>query len=220
MAVTYKIGQTSSLLNTFPEDTNNVKLIASGIVETYKKGYSPQTSQFTAGTNYLVHVNILRSKSRAHTVKVYLTNKSGQIYHIVNLTVQFSVSEGNDYESFSFGFRPGFDFSEIIFEDITDSLGNESGYTLSIKEGEVPADKTIEEAENVPSCYKLESLLSGYSIVQLGIQADPGFIFFINGEAMKMGRRGIFEAPVGYEIGQIAVSKGNYIIDYKYKVAE
>ena len=56
--------------------------------------------------------------------------------------------------------------------------------------------------------------------VQLGIQADPGFIFLINGEPIKIGRRGFFEAPEGYEITDIAVTEPNFIMDYKYEVME
>ena len=45
-------------------------------------------------------------------------------------------------------------------------------------------------------------------------------IFLINGEPIKVGRRGFFEAPDGYEITDIAVTERNFIMDYKYEVME
>lgn len=83
----------------------------------------------------------------------------------------------------------------------------------------------------------LESTINGYtvsnlitstistetfgSIVQLGVQAKPGFKFVIDGEEIEVGRTGIYELPVEpYSIdyfGVINKNKDNFIIDYKFE---
>ena len=108
-------------------------------------------------------------------------------------------------EPFKIAFRPGkSSYSRLVFENIADNLTDDNKkFQLEFK-----------------SALKLGNILSGEKVVQLGIQADPGFIFLINGEPIKVGRRGFFEAPEGYEITDIAVTEPNFIMDYKYEVME
>lgn len=67
---------------------------------------------------------------------------------------------------------------------------------------------------------QLSNIFDNINIVQFGLQADPGFIFLINGEPMRVGRTGFFESPEGYEISNVGVTEPNFIIDYKYKVVK
>lgn len=163
---------------------------------------------FSNNFNYYIKGTITKSKSHPRKIRVYLANQESTAKYdiaVLNIGVDRINDDIERKEPFKIGFRPGkYSYSKLVFENITDNL------TTDNKKFKLEFD----------SAFKLGNILSGEKIVQLGIQADPGFIFFINGEPIKVGRRGFFEAPDGYEITDIAVTEPNFIMDYKYEVME
>lgn len=57
------------------------------------------------------------------------------------------------------------------------------------------------------------SILTG-NFKRIGIQASSDFLFFINGEPLKVGRSGFFETPDNFVITSIGFSSPNFICDY------
>ena len=163
---------------------------------------------FSNNFNYYIEGTITKNKSHPRKIRIYLTDKENTAkYDIAVLNIGVDrINDGTERtEPFKIGFRPGkSSYSKLVFENIADNLTTDN--------------KKFKLKFN--SAFKLGNILSGEKIVQLGIQADPGFIFLINGEPIKIGRRGFFEAPEGYEITDIAVTEPNFIMDYKYEVME
>ena len=163
---------------------------------------------FSNNFNYYIDGTITKSKSHPRKIRVYLTNQESTTKYdiaVLNIGVDRIKDNKERTENFKIAYRPGkSSYSRLVFENIEDSLTTDNKkFKLEFK-----------------SALKLGNILSGEKVVQLGIQADPGFIFLINGEPIKVGRRGFFEAPDGYEITDIAVTERNFIMDYKYEVME
>ena len=170
--------------------------------------FSNADENFSNSFNYYIEGKITKNKSHPRKIRVYLTNQESTVkYDIAVLNIGVDrINDGIERkELFKIGFRPGkSSYSMLVFENIADNL------TTDNKKFQLEFDSAL----------KLGNILSGEKVVQLGIQADPGFIFLINGEPIKVGRRGFFEAPDGYEITDIAVTEPNFIMDYKYEVME
>ena len=163
---------------------------------------------FSNNFNYYIDGTITKSKNHPRKIRVYLTNQESTAKYdiaVLNIGVDRIKDAEERTESFNIAFRPRkSSYSRLVFENIADNLTTDNKkFKLEFK-----------------LALKLGNILSGEKVVQLGIQADPGFIFLINGEPIKVGRRGFFEAPEGYEITDIAVTERNFIMDYKYEVME
>ena len=175
------------------------------IIEVY---FTNVDENFSNNFNYYIDGTITKSKSHPRKIRVYLTNQESTTKYdiaVLNIGVDRIKDNKERTEPFKIAFRPGkSSYSRLVFENIADNLTTDNKkFKLEFK-----------------SALKLGNILSGEKVVQLGIQADPGFIFLINGEPIKVGRRGFFEAPEGYEITDIAVTEPNFIMDYKYEVIE
>ena len=175
------------------------------IIEVY---FTNAEENFSNNFNYYIEGTITKNKRYPRKIRVYLTDKENTSKYdiaVLNIGVDRADDGTERTESFKIGFRPGkSSYSRLVFENIENSLTTDN--------------KKFKLEFN--SAFKLGNILSGEKVVQLGIQADPGFIFLINGEPIKIGRRGFFEAPEGYEITDIAVTEPNFIMDYKYEVME
>lgn len=175
------------------------------IIEVY---FTNAEESFSNNFNYYVEGTITKSKKHPRKIRIYLTNQESTAKYdiaVLNIGVDRIEDTEERKEPFKIAFRPGkSNYSRLVFENIEDNLATEN------KKFQL----------NFSSVLKLGNILSGEKVVQLGIQADPGFIFLINGEPIKIGRRGFFEAPNGYEITDIAVTEPNFIMDYKYEVME
>ena len=63
--------------------------------------------------------------------------------------------------------------------------------------------------------YKIkQDKLPGAKWKKIGIQADPGFVFFINGEPIMVGRSGFAETPDDYMISAVGFLNNQFICDY------
>lgn len=180
-------------LSKFEIATNNSPIVTVILNEGY----------FSNNNNYYIEGTITKVGT-ARKVKAYLANQEGTSkYEIAILTITPKKNENDMVENFKIAFRPGkSSYSKLVFEDITENLSNKD-ITLSFT-----------------AAWQLRNILSGEKVIQLGVQADPGFIFLINGEPIRVGRAGFFESPEGYEITDISVTDTNFIMDYKYEVVE
>lgn len=208
-----KIGQKNgyAIFKDKEEIGTNIKeniTVPSGNEEIIEVYFTNTEENFSNNFNYYIEGTITKNKRHPRKIRVYLTDKENTSkYDIAVLNIGVDrVDDGTERtEPFKIGFRPGkSSYSRLVFENIVDNLTTDN--------------KKFKLEFN--SAFKLGNILSGEKVVQLGIQADPGFIFLINGEPIKIGRRGFFEAPEGYEITDIAVTERNFIMDYKYEVME
>lgn len=193
-----KIGEDISL-NIFPSDE------PSSIIEVR---YKDTDKKFSNNLNYFIEGTFTKSKQHPQKINVYLTNQESTAkYNIATFNIDTDLSDDTEIktEPFKIAFRPGkSQYDKLVFENIIDSVStNDKKFIL-----------------HLTSTMQLRSITSGEKIIQLGIQADPGFIFLMNGEPIKVGKRGFFESPEGYEITDIAVTEPNFIMDYKYETME
>ena len=208
-----KIGQKNgyAIFKNKEEIGTNIKeniTVPSGNEEIIEVYFTNAEENFSNNFNYYIEGTITKNKSHPRKIRVYLTDKESTAKYdiaVLNIGVDRIKDAKERTEPFKIAFRPGkSSYSRLIFENIEDSLTTDNKkFKLEFK-----------------SAFELGNILSGEKIIQLGIQADPGFIFLINGEPIKVGRRGFFEAPDGYEITDIAVTERNFIMDYKYEVME
>ena len=182
--------------------------VPSGNEEIIEVRFTNAEENFSNNFNYYIEGTITKNKNHPRKIRIYLTDKENTAKYdiaVLNIGVDRTNDGTEKTEPFKIGFRPGKSgYSKLVFENIEDHLTDEN--------------KKFKLKFN--SAFKLGNILSGEKIGQLGIRADPGFIFLINGEPIKIGRRGFFEAPEGYEITDIAVTERNFIMDYKYEVME
>ena len=183
-------------------------IVPSGNEEIIEVRFTNTEENFSNNFNYCIEGTITKNKNHPRKIRVYLTDKESTAKYdiaVLNIGVDRAKDAKERTEPFKIAFRPGkSSYNRLVFANIEDSL------TTDNKKFKLEFNSALE----------LGNILSGEKIVQLGIQADPGFIFLINGEPIKVGRRGFFEAPDGYEITDIAVTERNFIMDYKYEVME
>jgi hypothetical protein len=59
-----------------------------------------------------------------------------------------------------------------------------------------------------------QGILPGSKWKKIGIQADPGFVYFVNGEPIMVGRSGFSETPDDYTVSAIGFLNENFVCDY------
>ena len=161
----YAIFKNKEEIGTNIKDNINVPTDSKEIIEVRFKNAD---ENFSNSFNYYIEGKITKNKSHPRKIRVYLTNQESTAkYDIAVLNIGVDrINDGIEgKEPFKIGFRPGkSSYSMLVFENIEDSL------TTDNKKFQLEFD----------SAFKLGNILSGEKIVQLGIQADPGFIFLIN----------------------------------------
>ena len=183
-------------------------IVPSGNEEIIEVRFTNTEENFSNNFNYYIKGTITKNKNHPRKIRIYLTDKESTAKYdiaVLNIGVDRIKDAEERTEPFKIAFRPGkSSYNRLVFANIEDNL------TTDNKKFKLELNSALE----------LGNILSGEKIIQLGIQADPGFIFLINGEPIKVGRRGFFETPDGYEITDIAVTERNFIMDYKYEVME
>lgn len=59
-----------------------------------------------------------------------------------------------------------------------------------------------------------QGILPGSKWKKIGIQAEPGFVYFVNGEPIMVGRSGFSETPDDYTVSAIGFLNENFVCDY------
>lgn len=101
----------------------------------------------------------------------------------------FSVARGNSYTTFEFVFSPNSTYNSIIFElkrlDI-DFTGRSRVMDVQIENFSI--------VTNIINSYltpKYEGLNN--KLIKIGLQSEPGLLFALNGEEIRVGRSGFYE---------------------------
>lgn len=107
-------------------------------------------------------------------------------------------------------FQPNGTYNRVEFELIR----NASDYDSS------PANLVIENVQLILVNNLLGGLINSDTIIKLGVQSRPGFLMVIDGEAIKVGRTGIYQLHEGVSIRYFGIvvtsDEDKFIIDYKY----
>lgn len=131
---------------------------------------------------------------------------------IVNDTSSLVIGDFSDVlnQTFEIVFQPNTSYSRIEFELIRNS-SDYDGF---------PAILNIENAQLIIVNNLLGTAINSENIIKLGVQSRPGFLMVIDGEAIKIGKTGIYQLHEGVTIryfGVVATSdEDKFIIDYKY----
>lgn len=106
--------------------------------------------------------------------------------------------ENDEYFNYEIIFKPNDSYSYLGFiaeRTATDYAGDKQTY-ISIS--------TIDLSDQ--GCFKIvRDILPVHPIRRLGVQSSPGFICVVNGEPIKLGRRGQYELNNGMEINSVGV---------------
>lgn len=146
---------------------------------------------FQKGIPYYLSIKIEKEKgenSQNREITVQLQNdlienfSSTENQTISKIQLLRSTSEEDAFEIFHFIFTPSKNYNKISFI-ISRDLKN-------LEDWEKYAKIEVNKFQKLNN---LLSLLQISQINQLGIHADPGTLMCINGEEIKIGKRGVFE---------------------------
>lgn len=172
---------------------------------------------FQSGISYYLQVDIKKdNKAREITVQLQkdsLTKEDfslNEVQTISKIQLQEKTSEEDEYKSFNFIFTPNRNYSKLSF--------------IISRDLKVLEDWDSYVEIRIINFKILNNLLDQFkvsNINQLGIHADPGTLMCINGEEIKIGKRGVFE--INNDIVQINFlnivnlkENSYYTIDYRY----
>lgn len=138
-----------------------------------------------------------------------------------------SVKQGNESTVFELIFTPNSNYNKIVFElkrlALDFSLTNEDGRSGRIMDVEILNLYIVNNVMNY-----LSSTFDGLTeLKKIGLQAQPGFLFVLNGEEIRVGRTGIYElyntnitiSYIGFIIKDSAFTQDGkefFILDFKY----
>ena len=131
---------------------------------------------------------------------------------LINNTSSLIIGDYSDVfsRSIEIVFQPNGTYNRVEFELIR----NASDYDSS------PANLVIENVQLILVNNLLGSLINSDTIIKLGVQSRPGFLMVIDGEAIKVGRTGIYQLHEGVSIRYFGIvvtsDEDKFIIDYKY----
>ena len=115
--------------------------------------------------------------------------------------------------------------TESNFEDILTIRSKNLIYsnliiTITLEEP-LPEDTNIEMSLSLYTIENILQYIGVNSLIRVGIQGNPGTLFCINGEPLRISSSGIFELNNSRilinSLGVIPKEKGFFIIDYQYK---
>lgn len=185
--------------------------------------------------SYYLRVKIKQQQEEQKiTIKLIKSDKIGEENEQKIETI--TVNSGNDYSSFDFIITPNSLYNKIKFElnrtqkdYITlnttyteESLDSDSFLLLSIYGRTM--DITIETFGEIKNLItnKINPAI-GYTgiLKQIGVQGKPGLLMCINGEAIRVGRSGLYEINNGMDITFInfIIEEGDnqhFLLDYQY----
>lgn len=229
---TYKIGQIRRQqfsINDFKEDLTAIckkvesenKVVQADIAFT-DMGIAINNRSYVRTETYYVRVRIKRRTDSSQSFEIKLQEDSGalleepRVQHIKNIVVYQKVNPKEEYDYFEFIFSPNSQYNKLVFtmsRTVTDFYT-----TTGSKHGRV-MEFDIEDVRVVKNLLSSSVMTSYYGDVgmfrKIGIQADPGLMFSLNGEEMRIGRSGFYEL---YDDNIPIVSLGFVIKDLPKKV--
>lgn len=208
MNSTYKIGQIRRhqfSVNDFKEDltpickkVENENKVTQADISFIDMAIALNDRNYVVNETYYVRLRIKRRVDGVQSFEIKLQEDANafleepRVQHIKNIVVYQKVdSEKKDeYDYFEFIFSPNSQYNKLLFvmsRTVTD---------FYIKNGRV-MDFDIEDVrviKNLLTSNVMSSYYGNVSILKkIGIQADSGLLFSINGEEMRIGRSGFYE---------------------------
>lgn len=172
--------------------------------------------------SYYIRFKIYKQATE-QTITIRLINTSKIVDNTQTIeTIKIDAGLESDYSSFELIISPNDNhtYDQVYFElnrELIDynTLNPDGTYGRIIN---VSIDR-FDEIYNVID-YLQPSIDSKYILKQIGIQGPPGLLMSINGEAIKIGRSGLYEINNGIDttfIGFIIENNEKYfVLDYQY----
>lgn len=201
----YKIGQLHQNKGT----SDDMEKISNGQVKIYKTQSSGsgnlnfdetclQVTKLEKGISYYIHVKIKRLTSpQIFDIRLINYNggsgtEQGLEQHIKNVLIPYVPEniETPQYTDIDFIFTPFVDFDTILFK-----MQRDANY--DILSGARTSVIGFIELSSINNKIEKSELSGGKSLVKLGIQSHPGFLFCLNNEEFRLPRTGIFELRDG-----------------------
>lgn len=149
----------------------------------------------TPDYNYYLYFKV-NSFDSSRKLRIKLVNSTSNESRIIKV-VSFIEEE------YQIVFQPFIEYDKIIISTVDEDM------TIDIADIHLYIVNNALNSKNVRSA------------TVLGVQADPSFLFAIDGEGIKVGETGFYKVPEGiyvHYIGAIPMSnKENFLIDYKYR---
>ena len=170
--------------------------------------------------NYYIRFRIYK-KANPQTIIIKLINTNKQTDNIQNLrTIVVDAGRETEYNTYEIVIPPNNNYNQIKFElqrELEDyNKKNSDGTYGRICKVEVIR---LDEIYNVIDY--LTTIINKSALLQIGVQSAPGLLMCINGEEIRVGRRGLYEILNGYKvtfIGFIVEPNDNkhFMLDYQY----
>lgn len=155
------------------------------------------------------------------TVRLVNTEKTSDNVQTIE-TIEVPIGNATDYSTFEFVLSPNDNhtYNQIYFElnrELIDynTLNEDGTYGRKMN---ISVDR-LDEVYNVID-FLSTSIENKNALKQIGIQGPPGLLMDINGEAIRIGRSGLYEINNGINttfIGFIVEADEKYfILDYQY----
>lgn len=198
-----------------------------GIVDFYDPCiFLENLNMMSSSYNYYVRFEITQSESYAQnfTVKLKNDNNEDSTQEIEDFTVKI----GTGKTTFELIISPNSTYNKIIFElrrEILDfNFVDPSG-----KQGRIMDIKILDFyiVNNVIKDYLANNYPNLTKLKKIGIQSQPGFLFVLDGEPIRVGRTGIYElyhenisiSYIGFIIRESKLTQDGedfFIMDFKY----
>lgn len=179
--------------------------------------------------SYYLKFKVQHREDSVQNFSIKLKNDSSEEETIQLVrTLSTKIGPSDDWDTYEIIFNPNSDYNMVVFEltRIADDfkLVNTDGTSGRIMEIEV---LNFCQVTNIINSY-LSTKYSGLTTLKkIGIQGPPGLMFVLDGEEMRIGRRGIYELYYeGIEISYIGFiindssftqdGKDYFIMDFKY----
>ena len=172
--------------------------------------------------SYYIRFKVFKQETeQLITVRLINTEKEQDNVQTIE-TIEVPIGNTNDYSTFEFILSPNDNhtYNQIYFElnrQLIDfNIENEDGTYGRKMQIEV---ERLDEIYNVID-FLQTSIENKRALKQIGVQGPPGMLMSINGEAIRIGRSGLYEINNGIQttfIGFIVEENEKYfILDYQY----
>lgn len=168
-------------------DFNTEGAYSSAIV--FKDKVIDTVEALTKDTNYYLKFSVYCQPDVEQKIKIYLQNIDSEIIERYELET-YTVGKGPTTEKVSFEqiIMPDDSYSQVVFE--LQRTGNDY---MTINEDESHGRKLNMEVNTFSTLVNIIPLTGAQSLYKVGIQGQPGLLMCINGEAIRIGRTGIYE---------------------------
>lgn len=229
----YNIGQLRrNEISSYSTDVSYTQELAvneDSIIDFYDQCLNLGTKNVSSVYSYYLKFKVQHREDSVQNFTIKLKNTELETDNVQSVR-EFTVKLGSssEWDTYEIIFNPNSNYNEIIFElsRLALDFNMDNGDSTS---GRIMVIEILDFClvTNVISSY-LSNKYSGLTTLKkIGIQGPPGLIFTLNGEEMKIGRRGIYElyydgitiSYIGFVIKDSSFTqdgKDYFIMDFKY----